>query len=125
MNRKQANYVILAEGALDPHDAKTASCLIRYRPDAVLAATQFENLTGFQIARDLKENPRYRDIPVILLAEAPSEEDEQHAKAAGAEACFVKHGKYENAITFFLSAYLDRKAGETAAREEEAPREGS
>ena len=34
MSRK---LVILTEGHTDPHTAKTASCLIRYRPDEVVA----------------------------------------------------------------------------------------
>jgi anti-anti-sigma factor len=92
------------------------------RPDAVVAATRFEKITGFEIARALKQKERSRDIPIILLAAVADEENEQQAKAAGAEACFVKHGRYENAITFFLSAYLAGKIGDVVAGEEEPPR---
>ena len=41
--------VILTEGHTNPHTAKTASCMVRYRPDEVLAlldGTQRGRTTG-------------------------------------------------------------------------------
>jgi uncharacterized NAD-dependent epimerase/dehydratase family protein len=43
MTPPSPRYIILADGALDVHDAKTASCLIRYRPEAVLAVIDHEH----------------------------------------------------------------------------------
>ncbi len=63
MSRK---IVILTEGHTEPHRAKTASCMIRYRPEEVLAI-----LDSTQAGKTSRDLLNVGDVPVVAtLAEA-------------------------------------------------------
>ena len=65
----------------------------------------------------MNQNRQFRGIPIILLARDEHEADEEKAKASGATACFVKQGKYENAVAFFLSAFLSKAREKPAGKD--------
>ncbi len=69
-----ARYVVLAHGKLDVHDAKTAVCLIRYRPEAVVAVIDRER-AGSRVGDVLGFGG---DIPVVAeLSEALGDEPDR------------------------------------------------
>src|SRR5262245_39356289 len=43
---RRERFVVLADGRLDPHDAKTAASLLRYRGDEVVAVLDREHAGG-------------------------------------------------------------------------------
>ncbi len=60
--------IVLTEGHTNPHTAKTASCMIRYRPEEVVAM-----LDGTQRGKTSRDLLDVGDVPVVAtLAEAPA-----------------------------------------------------
>ena len=67
----------LAEARLNPYDA-------------VVSDIQMPRMDGFQLLDALKQDPRLKDTPVILVTSLSSEEDRARGLALGAEAYIVK-----------------------------------
>jgi len=59
-------------------------------PDMILLDLQLSDPNGFEVCRQLKDNPATRDIPVILITARASEEDEVRGLEMGAVDFFSK-----------------------------------
>jgi two-component system phosphate regulon response regulator PhoB len=59
-------------------------------PDLILLDLIMPKLQGFEVLRQLKEDPTTRGIPVIVLSNLGQESDIERAMAAGAVGYFVK-----------------------------------
>lgn len=59
-------------------------CLRTIIPDLVLLDIHMEEMDGYEVMRQMKENPETSDIPVIFLTADTDEESEERGIALGA-----------------------------------------
>lgn len=59
-------------------------CLRTIIPDLVLLDIHMEEMDGYEVMRQMKENPETSDIPVIFLTADADEESEERGIALGA-----------------------------------------
>ena len=59
-------------------------------PDLILVDWMMPKLSGIDVCRALRDNPRTAHIPVILLTARAQEAELQRGLAAGADDCIVK-----------------------------------
>jgi DNA-binding response OmpR family regulator len=52
--------------------------------DLITLDTSLPGISGFEIFRRLKQNPRQRDTPVVFISGHPCQEDQQYAFELGA-----------------------------------------
>ena len=58
--------------------------------DLVLADQNMPRLDGIGLTRKLREDPRYRDIPILILTTESSDQMKQAGREAGATGWLVK-----------------------------------
>ena len=67
------------------------------RPDIVLFAVNIPGMNGFELCRQIKEDPALSDIIVVMISAVYySDEDAKKGMAMGADAYFTK--PYENEV---------------------------
>src|SRR3954470_20527157 len=59
-------------------------------PDAVLLDISLPDLDGYQLAENLRRDPRMKKVPMIVLSGRKGEEHEQRARQAGALIALTK-----------------------------------
>ena len=59
-------------------------------PDFILLDAWMTGLSGYEICRTLKNNPRTQHIPIALFSAATQQADEERAKGCGADAFLTK-----------------------------------
>ena len=59
-------------------------------PDCMLLDLRIPKLNGFEVLRRLKENPKTKKIPVIVLTALSGDEDRRKCMEAGAAAFLTK-----------------------------------
>lgn len=98
-----------------------------FQPDIVLADIEMPKLNGYQLAEQLKGNPRTQRIPVLLLAGAFEPVDEELVKKVGASGYIVKPFESQDLINEINEALAAAPAEEAApaeaVAEEAAPAE--
>ncbi len=57
----------------------------RERPDLILLDIMMPKRSGFEVCRLLKDDPRYRDIPIIMVTALNELGDVERARECGAE----------------------------------------
>lgn len=57
----------------------------RERPDLILLDIMMPKRSGFEVCRLLKDDPRYRDIPIIMVTALNELGDIERARECGAE----------------------------------------
>lgn len=57
----------------------------REQPDLVLLDVMMPKRSGFEVCRTLKDDPRYRDMPIIMVTALNERGDEERATDAGAD----------------------------------------
>ena len=78
-------------------------------PDIVLADVDVPEVDGYALAEFVKQSPRLRHVPVLLLAGAFEPVDEDRAAAAGCDGVLVKPFEPQQLVTR-VKALLDRVA---------------
>jgi len=73
------------EEAVDGHDA--LGKLKKFTPDLILMDNIMPNMSGWDLTKNLKNDPKYRDIPVIMLSAIDDVKD----KVAGFELGIVDY----------------------------------
>ncbi|MDR3412830.1 MAG: hybrid sensor histidine kinase/response regulator [Formivibrio sp.] len=58
--------------------------------DAVLSDVEMPNMDGFTMTAALREDERYRDVPIIIITSRQKEEDQRRGIQVGADAYIVK-----------------------------------
>lgn len=59
-------------------------------PDVILLDLRIPKMTGFEVLRRLKENPKTKKIPVIILTALSGDDDRRKCMEAGASAFLTK-----------------------------------
>jgi two-component system, chemotaxis family, sensor kinase CheA len=60
------------------------------RPDLVVTDIVMPRMDGFELSRQIKEDPQTRNLPVILVTSLDSQEDKEHGIEVMADAYIVK-----------------------------------
>src|SRR5262249_22698339 len=74
-------------------------------PDLVLLDLRMPGLSGFDVARALKGDPRTSSIPIVAITALDAEDDRREAIAAGCVGCVTKPFS-EESLTSAVSAVL-------------------
>src|SRR5215467_15366074 len=88
INLKLTRILLVNEGykVLTAATAEEALELLRvYHPDLVLADIQLPGMDGLEMTRQIKLDPRTRDITVVALTAFAMQGDEEKARAAGCD----------------------------------------
>jgi two-component system phosphate regulon response regulator PhoB/two-component system alkaline phosphatase synthesis response regulator PhoP len=80
--------------------------LVEFNPDLILLDLVMPVKDGFAVLKELKANPNYKDIPVIVASNLGQKEDIDRATSLGADDFIIKSNlslaqlvqKIENAI---------------------------
>ena len=87
------DFSLHAEGftVLSAHNGEDAFKLaVEERPDLVILDVKMPGQGGVETCRELKNDPRTRNIPVILLTAMAAREDRETGLAAGADRYITK-----------------------------------
>ena len=89
----------LLEAYLDPlqlrllaaRDGQEALDLVeREKPDIILLDIMMPRRSGYEVCRILKEDPRYRDIPIVMVTALNEMADMERARESGADSFLSK-----------------------------------
>lgn len=73
------------------HDGMEALDLVkRENPDLVLLDLVMPRLNGFDVLKEMKNDPLVSDIPVVILSNLSQDTDEAEARKMGARDFYVK-----------------------------------
>lgn len=76
---------------LEASDGEEALALAyRHRPHVILLDVMMPKVSGFDVCRQLKEDPATAAIPILMLTVKGQEDDFEEAEIVGADAYFVK-----------------------------------
>jgi len=73
------------------------------RPDLIVLDVLMPPPNGFQVCRTLKDDPDYRDIPIILLTAKSTESDKFWGTESGADAYITKPYSAEEFVALIKS----------------------
>lgn len=72
-------------------DGQQALNLAReHRPDVVLLDVMMPKMTGFEVCRAIKDDPKTKDMAVVMLTAKAQEVDEAQGMSVGADDYFTK-----------------------------------
>lgn len=60
------------------------------QPDAILLDVMMSWIDGFELCRAIKQNPEFREIPVVFVSARKTQEDVERGLEAGAADYFTK-----------------------------------
>ncbi|CAH0535827.1 response regulator [Vibrio marisflavi] len=83
---KDAGYDV--ETANDGRDALNKANKTRF--DVVISDVNMPNMGGFDFVREMRNNPQYKFIPILMLTTETSIEKKQEGKSVGATGWLVK-----------------------------------
>lgn len=66
--------------------------LVKAIPHLIIVDLHMPRMDGFQFCSALKQNPRYKDIPVVIVTALATDEDKRRGIEVGAQAYIVKGG---------------------------------
>lgn len=103
------------ETALDGLDALAKLELLASEIDLVLLDVEMPRLDGYEVARRLRENRRFSDLPVIMVTVLDSREDRLRAVQAGASD-FISKPVDRTELMVRVSSQLKLKAAQDALK---------
>lgn len=68
----------------------TLAAVERHEPDLILLDVMMPKRSGFEVCRMLKEDPRYRDIPIVMVTALNEMGDMERARECGADDFLTK-----------------------------------
>jgi len=93
--------VTLAEDGLDGLGKAMAEPF-----DAILTDVEMPNMDGFSLTARLREEERYRNVPILIITSREREEDKRRGIEAGADAYIVKSDFEQSSLVDTLQALL-------------------
>jgi len=76
--------------AADGMDALEKLSHLEAGVDLVITDLNMPNVDGYELIATLRQNPRFRQLPIIILSSEESEQDKAKGRQAGADAYLVK-----------------------------------
>jgi two-component system chemotaxis sensor kinase CheA len=90
---ESAGYeVVVAVDGLDAYKKLSARAF-----DAVVSDVEMPNMTGLTLAAKIREDPRYKELPIVLVTSLVSDEDRRRGLEAGASA-YIPKGTFEQKV---------------------------
>jgi putative two-component system response regulator len=83
-------------------------CTLRYLPDAILLDVMLPGLNGFEVCRELKEDARTRNIPIVMLSVLTDVEDRIRGFKVGADNFLSKPVNYYE-LRYRLACLIKQK----------------
>jgi CheY-like chemotaxis protein len=83
----------------------------RQRPDAIVLDLMMPVMDGYQVLSELRDDPRTKDVPVVVLSAVALEETRERVEAAGASAFLAKPFEPHH-LSQALSTAIGRARGE-------------
>ncbi len=91
---KGANHTVVSY----PNTEKLEDKLATERPDLIIMDVVMPGRNGFQACRDLKNNDKFKAIPVLLCSSKGQESDKFWGQQQGANGYIVKSFKNEDLL---------------------------
>ena len=88
--------------------------LAEIEPDLVLADVHMPGLNGYEVCEQIRMNPRFRDVPVMLLVGSFEPFDEREAQRVGANDFLTKPFQSIRQLIQKVTALLDGQKSEMA-----------
>lgn len=89
-----------------PDGAAAVDALGQSPVDLVLSDIQMPRMNGLELVRWLRAQPRLRHLPVVLMSQLGSAEDQRRGLEAGADAYLVKSALSERTLVSTLERFL-------------------
>jgi len=77
--------VISAEDGMDAMEK-----LPNQKIDMLITDLNMPNIDGFKLIKAIREDPEYKELPIIILSSLTKDEDVQQGLAAGADSYLIK-----------------------------------
>jgi twitching motility two-component system response regulator PilH len=97
---KTANHTVISYSNADKLEEK----LEADKPDVLILDVIMPGRNGFQACRDLKNDDRFKKIPIILCTSKGQESDKFWGKQQGADGYLVKPFKADDLLTAVRNA---------------------
>jgi twitching motility two-component system response regulator PilH len=97
---KSGSHTVVSYSNADKLEEKLATD----KPDVVILDVVMPGRNGFQACRDLKNDDRFKKIPIILCTSKGQESDKFWGKQQGADGYLVKPFKADDLLTAITNA---------------------
>jgi two-component system chemotaxis response regulator CheY len=77
----------------------------QYQIDLLVTDLNMPNVDGFTLIKTIRENPQYKELPIIILSSLGKEEDIKKGFEAGANSYLIKPFNAKR-IQYEISKYL-------------------
>lgn len=93
--------------------------LVEERPDLILLDFLMPELDGFEFTRFVRQDPRFKEIPIVAVTGLKTEEDREHLRQVGVDALLAKPFSHDDLVQlierFRNQKDRKKKAGENQA----------
>lgn len=87
---------------------ETMSKIASFQPDALLLDLMMPKKDGFSVLEDLRKDPRWKDLPIIVATNLGQKEDIDRAMSLGATGYVVKSNLTLSALVDQINQYLSK-----------------
>ena len=99
--RKATSKLLLREGytpltAKDGEDALEQ--LQEHHPDVIISDVEMPRMDGFELAKNIRANAKYRDIPIVMITSRTADKHKQHALSLGVDVYLGKPYKHDELL---------------------------
>lgn len=115
----QENFDVMT--AVDGEEALTAPK--KETPDIILLDLILPKIDGFEVLKELKNDPETKDIPVIILSNLGQQSDIERGKKLGAIDYLVKSQFSINEVVNKIKTSLEKKTGQLQVKKKEIDKE--
>jgi two-component system chemotaxis sensor kinase CheA len=77
--------------------------------DVVISDVQMPLVDGFELTRRIREQPQFRELPIILVTSLDSREDKEKGLKSGADAYVVKRGFSQMELLSMIERFIERE----------------
>ncbi len=105
---REGYQVVLAKDGVDALEQ-----LQDYVPDVMLVDIEMPRMDGFDLTRNVRNDERYRRIPIIMITSRTAEKHRRHAAELGVDAYLGKPYQ-EDELLELLTMHVEAKRGQTA-----------
>ncbi len=99
---KNTDYNVLCAGSGQEALAKATA----ENPDLILMDITMPGMDGFEVCRELRKNPKTKDVPVVLLSFRNEQQSIQHGYESGCTAYLTKPVQ-DTELVAVLNKYLE------------------